>query len=189
MCWPTSIRVSDARTTPHVKRPPENERKRARSSRVRAGTRARRGNQPRRHRGAETPRLGGGAERRARPESDGNASRQDPPWLAFPSDPAAHAGLLRRPAAEPIGVHSLRALRSRRLIFSVSPCLCGLPFFVCYALSVSSAAITTLRTPSQARLITFSSSPSTRFAPIGSAGTAAAMSRRRTSIGSRAKEG
>jgi len=27
-------------------------------------------------------------------------------WLVFPSDPAAHAGRLRRPAAERIGVYS-----------------------------------------------------------------------------------
>src|SRR5439155_15547648 len=60
----------------------------------------------------ETPRFGGGAKRRARPESDGNASHHRSPWLAFPSDPAAHAGLRSRPAAEPIGVYLLRALRS-----------------------------------------------------------------------------
>jgi len=70
-------------------------------------------------------RFGGGAKRRARPKSDGNASRHYPPWLAFPSDSAAHAGVLRTPAAEPIGVHSLRASRSRRVLFSVSRCLCG----------------------------------------------------------------
>ena len=32
-----------------------------------------------------------------------------------------------RDAAEPIGVHSLRASRSRRVLFSVSRCLCGCP--------------------------------------------------------------
>jgi len=53
-------------------------------------------------------RFGGGAKRRARPKSDGNASRHYPPWLAFPSDSAAHAGLLRRPAAEPRRLGVLR---------------------------------------------------------------------------------
>ena len=70
------------------------------------------------HRGKEAlrngaPRFGGVAKRRARPESDGNTSRVEIAWLVFPSDPAAPAGLLRRPAAEPIGVFfALRRTRN-----------------------------------------------------------------------------
>src|SRR5439155_25024551 len=42
-------------------------------------------------------------------DSDANASQHGITWLAFASDPAAHAGLLRRPAAESIGVSSARS--------------------------------------------------------------------------------
>ena len=64
---------------------------------------------PLRHRDTERLDSAASLARRARSDSDANASQQRITWLAFASDPAAHAGLLRRPAAESIGVSSARS--------------------------------------------------------------------------------
>ena len=75
-----------------------------------------------------------GEHRDNQPQRHGDTERRDSaPQRSGARDP------LRGPAAESIGVRSLRAQRSLRLLSSVSLCLCGLLFSVFSAHSVSTA--------------------------------------------------
>jgi arylsulfatase A-like enzyme/Tfp pilus assembly protein PilF len=105
-------------------------------------------------------RFGGVAKRRARPDSDQNASRGEFDRLAFWSDPVAHAGLLRRPAAEP-----RRLCVSVPLWFRVLCVLCPLCVVGCNRGEQPPAAA---RTPRHVLIVTIDTLRADRLGCYGS---------------------
>src|SRR4029079_2095046 len=90
---------------------------------------------------SETPRFGGVATRRQRPDSDEYASPCDRDRFAYSSDPAACAGLRSRPGAEPDS--------------SVTLCLCGCLISVPSGTLRVDAVIGTRSSPHRARVPSF----------------------------------